>query len=198
MKKSQLFILLTVFLIALAGSWGVLNIRGLLSNKKPAAQAASALFVTGTQVIPTVALATPTTPCDTKHVPGVASDPTEGMGSPAIKPHLCRIPTFSEQDVRQYMQSFSKFTSLRIEQLSAHFTVTRVLFVTNEVANDILYADTGVVDTKLIVCYVEVFGDFTVASPPFRTTSGKQAIYHHGQMAFDGVTGNMLVIGVRE
>ena len=196
MKKSQLFILLIVFLIALAGMWGVLNIRGVFSNKKPVAQAASALFVTGTQVIPTVALATPTTPCDPKHIPGVASDPTEGMGSSGIKPHLCRIPTFSEQDVRQYMRSISSFTSFRIEQLSAHFTVTRILFVTNAVANNILDADTGVVDTNLIVCYVEVFGDFTVASP-FASTSSKQSVVHHGEMAFDGVTGNMLVIGVR-
>ncbi len=56
-------------------------------------------------------------------------------------------------------------------------------------------ADTGVTDNSLIVCYVEVYGDFTVASP-FASKDTKPTILHHGQMVFDGVTGNMLVIGV--
>jgi hypothetical protein len=135
------------------------------------------------------------TNCDPKHIPGVALDTTGGIGSPAIKPHLCSIPTFTEEDVRQYMSTISSFTSMRIEQTSAHFTVTRVLFITNQVANDILNADTGVTDNTLIVCYVEVYGDFTVSSP-FSSKDRKQTILHHGQMVFDGLTGNMLVIGV--
>jgi hypothetical protein len=93
------------------------------------------------------------------------------------------------------MSTVSSFSSMRIAQASAHFTVTRVLFVTNQVANDILNADTGVIDNTLIVCYVEVYGNFTVASP-FASKDRKQTILHHGQMVFDGVTGNMLVIGV--
>ena len=74
------------------------------------------------------------------------------------------------------------------------FSVTRVLFVTNQVANDLLNADTGVVSDTLVVCYVEVYGDFTVATP--FTTRGDTTILHHGQMVFDGVTGNTLVMGV--
>ena len=87
------------------------------------------------------------------------------------------------------MSTVSSFTGHCIGQTSAHFTVT------NQVANDILNADTGVTDNTLIVCYVEVYGDFTVASP-FASKDTKQTILHHGQMVFDGLTGNMLVIGV--
>jgi hypothetical protein len=146
-------------------------------------------------VIPTVKVSISSTNCDPTRIPGASSDTTGGIGSPAIKPHLCRIPTFTEEDVRQYMSTVSSFTDHCIGQTSAHFTVTRILFVTNQVANDILNADTGVTDNTLIVCYVEVYGDFTVASP-FASKDTKQTILHHGQMVFDGLTGNMLVIGV--
>ena len=93
------------------------------------------------------------------------------------------------------MSTIPSFTSFRIEQTSAKFIVTRILFVTNQVANDILNADTGVTNNNLIVCYVEVYDDFTISSP-FSSKDRKQIILHHGQMVFDGLTGNKLVIGV--
>ncbi len=192
MKTRQFLIAL---LIAVAGIGGTLTIRAFLLNQTNSGNVSASLYATGSRVIPTVNVSTSMTNCDPKHIPGVASDTAGGIGAPAIKPHLCSIPTFTEQDVRQYMSTFSSFTGLRIEQTSAHFTVTRILFVTDQVANDILNADTGVTDNKLIVCYVEVYGDFTVASP-FASKDSKPAILHHGQMAFDGVTGNMLVMGV--
>lgn len=67
--------------------------------------------------------------------------------------------------------------------------------MTNQVANDILNADSGVTSNTLVVCYVEVYGDFTVSSP-FLSKDRKQPVLHHGQIVFDGLTGNMLVIGV--
>lgn len=80
-----------------------------------------------------------------------------------------------------------------LEQVSPHFTVTRILFVTNQVANDILNADTGITDNARIVCYVEVYSDFTIASP--FPASKKQPLYHHGQIVFDGITGNEIDMG---
>ena len=79
--------------------------------------------------------------------------------------------------------------------------ITRVLFITNGVANapNGLNADTGLSDPNLIVCYVEVYGNFRVdGGPPGRpqATSSPQTVLHHGQMVFDGVTGNLLVMGV--
>jgi hypothetical protein len=126
---------------------------------------------------------------------GSASTSAEGNVTPTIKPHLCSIPTFTEQDVRQYMSTVSSFTGMGIRQLSPHFTVTRILFVTNKVANDILNADTGISSDTLIVCYVEVYGDFTVDAP--FTTTKKPPLLHHGEMVFDGVTGNELSMGVK-
>lgn len=179
MKKPSLLIMLIVPLIVAAVMWATPNSRASLA---------------GTTMIPTVTLPSPMTNCDPQNIPGVASDAAGGQGAPAIKPHLCSIPTFIEQDARQYMGTIHTFTGFRIQQVSSQFTITRVLLVTNQAANDILNADTGVVSDTLVVCYVEVYGDFTVI-PPFATRKDTP-ILHHGQMVFDGVTGNILVMGV--
>lgn len=194
MNRRQILIALLALLTIFVGIGGTLAIRASLHNQKDVESAAASLYITGSRVIPTIKISTIPN-CDPKHIPGITSNTTGGIGSPAIRPHVCSIPTFTEEDVRQYMRSISSFTGLRIEQTSAHFTVTRVLFVTNQVANDILNADTGVMNNSLVVCYVEVYGDFTVSSP-FPSKDTKQPILHHGQMVFDGLTGNMLVIGV--
>lgn len=195
MKRRRLLIALFTLLIIVAGIGGTLTARAFLMGQKNPKNPLTSLYLTGARVIPTVNVPSSTSNCSPGRIPGVASDPAGGIGSPAIKPHLCSIPTFTEQDIRQFMDSLPRFTSMRIEQTSPHFTVTRVLFITNQVANDILNADTGVIDKSLIVCYVEVYGDFTVASP-FSSSSKGQTVVHHGQMVFDGVTGNMLVVGV--
>jgi hypothetical protein len=114
---------------------------------------------------------------------------------------LCSIPTFTEQDVRQYMRTVPSFNGMRIRQTSPNYIIARILFITNQVANDPngLNADTGVIDPRLIVCYVEVYGNFRVdGGPPrpTRVTPTSQPVFHHGQLVFDGVTGNVLVMGV--
>lgn len=178
-------IALLALLIAIVGVGGVLaySVRnGNTSN--------TSLYLTGTRVIPTVAISTSTAYCVPKLVPGQYG----GVGIPAIKPHLCAIPTFTEQDVHDYMNNIKSFSGLRIQQVSSHFTVTRILFVTNRVANDILNAETGVPGDDMVVCYVEVYGDFTVASP--FSSNRNPPILHHGQIVFDGTTGNQLGMGV--
>jgi hypothetical protein len=194
MEKRRLLTVPLMLLAILLIIGGGLSLRAFLGQRNAATLSAS-LYLTGTKVIPTVRVSISTARCDPQHVPGVSSDPAGGTGSSAIKPHLCSIPTFTAQDARNYMATISSFTSFRIRQVSAHFTVTRILFVTDQVANDILNADTGVISDTLIVCYVEVYGDFTVEAP-FAPKNSKTPLLHHGQMVFDGVTGNMLVIGV--
>jgi hypothetical protein len=194
MKRRQFLVALLALITIAIGIGGTLSIRAFFLHQKNDRNASASFYITGARVIPTVKVST-IPHCDPKHIPGITSNTPGGIGSPAIKPHLCSIPTFTEEDVHQYMSSISSFTGLRIEQTSVHFTVTRILFVTNQVANDVLNADTGVTDNSMIVCYVEVYGNFTVASP-FAANDGKQPILHHGQMVFDGHTGNMLVIGV--
>ncbi len=208
-KKGSLVLGLVAVLIVIAGTWGVLSLRARISAQtssrngtaytSPTGQ--TSLYLTGTLVIPTVKVSTSTAHCDPKHIPSIASDPAHGEGAPAIKPHLCSIPTFTEQDVRQYMSTVGSFNGLRIRQTSPNYIITRILFITNQVANDPkgLNADTGVSDPGLIVCYVEVYGDFRVeGGPPIPTkvTPTPQPVFHHGQLVFDGVTGNILVMGV--
>ena len=209
MKKRNLVLGLIALLVVIAGTWGVLGIRAGASaptaSRNGTAHASptnqTSLYLTGTLVIPTVKVSTSTAHCDPKHIPSVALDPAHGIGGTAIKPHLCSIPTFTEQDVRQYMRTVPSFNGMRIRQTSPNYIITRILFVTNQVANDPngLNADTGPSDPRLIVCYVEVYGNFRVEGGPPRpagVTPPSQPVLHHGQLVFDGVTGNVLVMGV--
>ena len=173
MKKHPILIALLVLLIIVIGIWGV---RTFIDNQNDSGASAASH-------------------CDSKHIPGVTLDAARGQGLPAIKRHLCSIPTFNEKDVRHYMSGITKFNGMRIEQTSAHYTITRVLFVSNQTANDTLNADTGVTDNALIVCYVEVHGDFTVGVP-MSSKDNKPLLFHRGRIVFDGVSGNMLLMGV--
>ncbi len=175
MKRLQILLVLLVVLVVVIGVWGV---RTLIVNQTNASATSAANH------------------CEPKHIPSITADAARGQGASAIKPHLCSIPTFNEQDVRQYMSSVHKFEGMRIGQTSHSYIITRVLFVSNQTANDKFNADTGIMDQSLVVSYVEVHGDFTV-SAPFAAKDSKPEVMHRGQMVFDGVTGNMLVMGVR-
>ena len=209
MKKGNLVLGLIALLVVIAGTWGMLGIRVRTSDpaasKNGTAHASptnqTSLYLTGALVIPTVKVSTFTANCEPKHMPNVASDPAHSIGETVIKPHLCSIPTFTEQDVRQYMSTVPSFNGLRIRQTSPNYIITRILFITNQVANEPngLNADTGLSDPRLIVCYVEVYGNFRVEGGPPRpagVTPTSQPVLHHGQLVIDGITGNVLVMGV--
>jgi hypothetical protein len=178
MKRRTILFGLIALLVVIAGTWGVLEIRTLAASQSGGGKHAltasptnlASLYLTGTLVIPTVKVSTSTANCESKNIPGVTSDPARGIGGQAIKPHLCSIPTFTEQDVRQYMSKLASFNGMRIRQTSPSYIVTRILFITNQVANDPhgLNADTGIVDPNLVVGYVEVYGNFTVEGGPPR------------------------------
>src|SRR5215469_15527153 len=176
MKKRNLVLGPIALLVVIAGTWGVMSIRTHTSTQASSSNATAhasstdqtSLYLSRALVIPTVKVSTSSANCDPKHIPSVASDPAHGIGGPAIKPHLCSIPTFTEQDVRQYMRTVPSFHGMRIRQTSPNYVITRILFITNQVANDPngLNADTGVSDPGLIVCYVEVYGTFRVDGGP--------------------------------
>src|SRR5258708_11770162 len=159
MKKRLLLSVFIALLVVVIGVGEIIKARTLLSKQQSSKTNLASLYLTGTRVIPTVAISPSTANCDPQNIPRATSNVTNI--TPAIKPHLCSIPTFTEQDVRQYMSTISRFSSFRIEQVSPHFTVTRILFVTNKVANYILNADTGSIDDKLVDCYFEVYAHFT-------------------------------------
>ncbi|SRR5258707_14102741 len=208
MQKRNLLLGLIALLVVIACTWGVLEIHALASGQtttgsRPIAASPTgltSLYLTGSLVIPTVKVSTSTASCDPKNIPDVALDSANGVGATAITPHLCSIPTFTEQDVRAFLRTRTSFSGMRISQTSPDYIITRILFITNGVANDPkgLNADTGPSDPNLIVCYVEVYGNFTVdgVHQPRQTTPRPQTILHHGQMVFDGVTGKILVTGV--
>jgi hypothetical protein len=206
MKRRVVLCGFIALLVIIAGTWGVLEIRSLAASQSvggnhPVAASPTSLtslYLTGTLVIPTVKVSTSTANCDPKNIPGVTSDPANGVGGQAIKPHLCSIPTFTEQDVREYMSKFTSFDGMRFHQTSPSYIITRILFITNQVANALpgLNADTGVADPNLIVCYVELYGDFSSESGLPSSTPQPQTILHHGLMVFDGITGNTLDVGV--
>ena len=174
MKRPQVLVMLLVLFVVVLGIWGA---RTLIINQQSVSAVSAASH------------------CDSKHIPGVTSDAARGQGLPAIKPHLCSIPTFNEKDVRQYMGSVHKFEGMRIGQTSPSYTITRIMFMSNQNANDTFNADTGFTDKAMIVCYVEVRGDFVVGAPMAQKAS-KPEVMHRGKMVFDGVSGNMLVMGV--
>lgn len=208
MKKRYLLLGPIISLIVIVGAWSALEMHARASNptnrSSTDAQVTPTspvnLYLTGAQVIPTVKVSTSTANCDPKNIPGVGSDPVHGIGGPAIKPHLCSIPTFTEQDVRQYMSKFPTFGGREYHQTSHSYIITRVLFITNQVANDPngLNADTGQTDPNLIVCYVEIYGDFVFdgGPPQPQGTPRPPTLLHHGQLVFDGITGNEIDVGI--
>src|SRR5258708_23099999 len=99
------------------------------------------------------------------------------------------------------MRTCARFVEIRIRQPSPDYMITRRLFITKGVANDPngLSANTGPSAPNLMFCYVEVYGNFRVDGgppEPLQATPSPQTALHHGQMVFDGVTGNLLVMGV--
>jgi hypothetical protein len=209
MRKRNLVVGLVALLVVIAGIWGGLDLRAHISPLTifgrstvlagPTNQ--TSLYRTGTRAIPTVKVSTSTVNCDPKDIPRNASEPDDNIVA-AIKPHLCSIPTFTEQDVLQYMSTVSSFNSRQISQISAKYIITRILFVTNQVANAAngLNADTGISDPNRIICYVEVYGDFRFDGGPPRlptkATPTPRPILHHGELMFDGISGKPLGIGV--
>ena len=167
MKKRNLVLGLIALLVVIAGTWGVLGILARASapaasrngtvHDSPTNQ--TSLYLNGARVIPTVKVSTVTTNCDPKHIPSVASEPAYGIGGTAIKPHLCSIPTFTEQDVRKYIHTVASFNGLRIRQTSPNYIITRILLITNQVAYESngLNADTGVSFPRLMSKSTAIF-----------------------------------------
>ncbi len=124
---------------------------------------------------------------------------SEGEGVPAITPRLAVVnlstPTFTEGDVRQYVNSHpvgGKISSQgtpvieKIEFLTKKDLATR-LPLGGHVA--------GLSDDRLL-CYVQLSGTFSVAAPPpvvNRTPSS--ASVQKSMQLFDALTGNLLLTG---
>ncbi|GCE21730.1 hypothetical protein [Dictyobacter kobayashii] len=141
---------------------------------------------------------TPSSVSSTHCTPPTA--PANSIGAPAIKPHLCTTPTFTVDDVRQYIKVHG-FQGMRISSVTP-ISIASIKFVSSKEASQLMKGEsTGVADDA-IVCYVRVTGQFPAPSGPptgridKKSTPTPQPVYNSGEEVFDGTTGNMLVMGI--
>ena len=109
------------------------------------------------------------------------------IGLPAITPRNDCTPSFTEQDVRDYLQ---RHKVLITAPHAPPTTVTLVQFMTSaEVSQRLHGEDTGLADDA-IVCYVELSGEFMPESLPVGVTPHPSSV---GFLILDAHSGNILV-----
>ena len=121
----------------------------------------------------------------------VAQSALSTLGSPAIQPHLKAVPAFTEQDVRQYVNT-SQTRSLGPKvAVTGPFTIEKVIFLTEQELTALPGGIRTGLPSQTLVCYVELRGTFVISGPPGFTIPP----YSKGFEVFDAATGNLLVNG---
>ena len=114
-----------------------------------------------------------------------------GPGIPAIQPHLPSIPSFTEDDVRNYIESHF-VASMRIG-IQGKPIISQVQFLTNlEVSNFLHGANPGLRDAQ-IVCFVKLVGNFSFHPPTFGRKGINQIPRDHIYQVYDANTGNLIM-----
>lgn len=122
-----------------------------------------------------------------KPVPAPKGQNQFSTGMPAITPQSEKIPSFSEEDVKQYVETAP--LSRDIDE-STKDTISAIKWLSaGEVSKLLDDEDMGVPDDTQL-CYVELQGMFTFAGPGKTTVT-----YSKGFEVFDAQTGNLLVSG---
>ncbi|GHO84596.1 hypothetical protein [Dictyobacter formicarum] len=115
-----------------------------------------------------------------------------GPGLPAIQPHLPSIPSFTEDDVRNYIKSHS-VASMRIG-IQGEPIVSQIQFLTNLEVNNFFHgANPGLLDNQ-IVCLVKLEGDFRFYPPALGGRAVSQIPRDHIYQVYDARTGNLLMV----
>lgn len=115
-------------------------------------------------------------------------------GRPAIPPRNNSVPSFSETDVRDYL---SRNIPLGKIQVVGFPMVTQVVFATirdigRATADDALEAN---YPADMIVCYVELKGEFRVFGPPVHSRHAPTPTRSTAFIIFDARTGHIIVTG---
>jgi hypothetical protein len=128
------------------------------------------------------------------HVSVVCPGPTDtvsAVGGPAIQPRNNCTPSFTEQDVRDYLAHGVGL--LKIEVVGQP-TVSQVVFLTirdlGQATHDSEWEANYPGD--MVVCYVVLHGTFRVFGPP---PSGTSHTFSNASIVFDAHTGNELQVG---
>ena len=108
-----------------------------------------------------------------------------------ITPHLCSIPTFTTDDVRQYVNTHA-FDDLRIDSVGQP-VVTKIAFMTSQQLSVLLNQSSTGDNLTSIMCYVELQGNFVFYSS-FSSPKENIGIVFE---VIDGLTGNVVESGSR-
>ena len=121
--------------------------------------------------------------------------PSPWVGIPAIQPHLKAVnpatPTFTEQDVKDYIKAHPDGPNRKSETIP---TVDKIEFITYREfkvrQNGAAVYGQGLSDDHLL-CYVELSGTFVTYGPPTGGNEHKMT-YNKALVVFDAQTGNIL------
>jgi hypothetical protein len=117
------------------------------------------------------------------------------LGVSAMKSsHSGAIPTFSGEDLRQFLASND--APLGTKGMS-NVTITRAdCALTAGNVSDILHGKSFAVPADTPVCYAELRGDVTFPLPPSRRSGQPSSItFHKSFRVYDAKTGNILAVG---
>jgi hypothetical protein len=120
-------------------------------------------------------------------LPPMHLPPTAPQGSPAITPHLPGTPSFTLDDVRQFVAS-QKVLKLANRDLTPR--LMRADFMDSGKVSVALNGATTGFPPGYMLCLVELQGPFSFTGPP-----GATAVYPRGVLVFDATTGNLVITG---
>jgi hypothetical protein len=134
------------------------------------------------------------TPSTRPPVPTLATGETPLQGVPAIRPSIAPsdplAPTFTKQDVRVYLRCHPHPDR---DPAAPAPAVERIEFLASGKADRHLDLRTGL-PADYPVCVVREQGRFIIYGPP----PGHRSTYRDGYRLFDGRTGNLLVMALRD
>jgi hypothetical protein len=113
--------------------------------------------------------------------------PTQPAGSPALAPHLKGTPSFTLDDVKQFVANHQLLKPANRDGVRK--LVSAEFMSSSEVSSRLNGATTGFPDDYTL-CVVELQGPFSFAGP-----AGATAVYPRGVLVFDATTGNLVIAG---
>jgi hypothetical protein len=119
---------------------------------------------------------------------------TTGQGGPGIRPRNECTPSFTQQDVRDYLAHGVNLGKIGV---AGQPTITRVVFLTigdlGRASGDSEWEANypGV----MLVCYAGLSGTFSMSGPPSGLSGGTPHSTSSAFIVFDARTGNQLVMG---
>jgi hypothetical protein len=120
-------------------------------------------------------------------LPPMHSPPTQPEGSPALAPHLNGTPSFTLDDVKQFVANHQLLKPANRDVV--HKLISAEFMTSSEASSRLNGVTTGFPDAYML-CLVELQGPFTFTGPV-----GATAVYPRGVLVFDATTGNLVITG---